>query len=410
MGHRTGVFGELSCAQHPHVLNALHRTRGRVGGEFLVAEHRQTFLQAELEPITARDAIARPVVEVLVRDDRLNTLVIVVGRRARIGQHELRVEDVQALVLHRAHVERVDGDDHVDVEVVLEPEALLVPAHRHLERAHRVFGAARVLVFDVDVQRDLAARRSRETLGVFVQVAGDERKQVRGLRERVFPTRLVAAAFELARRDAVTVRQQHGITSRIRLDRHAEARHHVGAIQVIRDAPKTLGFALRDEHTAGLVEPLERRVVLRLDHHLRLEAEGVGHFVDREASLVDRVRGEAELAPVDRDALELHLLAIQHERRAGIVGLGIAPHLQRRDYACVLLAQIEAQIDVVDQERRHAIVLAVLDARVGGDRGHGRFPSANRRAHRTEGTPQRGAVPMPASTRCRNASTSATAA
>jgi hypothetical protein len=43
-----------------------------VAGELLVAEDGQPFLQAELEPVAAGDAVAGPVVEIFVRDDRLD--------------------------------------------------------------------------------------------------------------------------------------------------------------------------------------------------------------------------------------------------------------------------------------------------------------------------------------------------
>ena len=54
--------------------DALHRGRALVGGELLVAEDGQPFLEAELEPVAAGDAVAGPVVEVLVRDDALDGL------------------------------------------------------------------------------------------------------------------------------------------------------------------------------------------------------------------------------------------------------------------------------------------------------------------------------------------------
>ena len=72
MGERTGILDELVRAQAAHVADALDRARALVGGELLVAEDRQPFLQAELEPVAAGDAVAGPVVEVFVRDDRLD--------------------------------------------------------------------------------------------------------------------------------------------------------------------------------------------------------------------------------------------------------------------------------------------------------------------------------------------------
>ena len=133
-----------------------------VGGELLVAKDRQPFLEAELEPVAAGDAVAGPVVEIFVRDDRLDLLIVGVGRGLGRRQHVLVVEDVEALVLHRAHVEVGDRDDHEDVEIVFAAERLLVPAHRALERIHRMRAARFLAGLDVDLQRDLAPRHGAE--------------------------------------------------------------------------------------------------------------------------------------------------------------------------------------------------------------------------------------------------------
>ena len=69
MGEGAGVLDELMRAQPAHVADALDRARALVGGELLVAEDRQAFLEAELEPVAAGDAVAGPVVEVFMRDD-----------------------------------------------------------------------------------------------------------------------------------------------------------------------------------------------------------------------------------------------------------------------------------------------------------------------------------------------------
>ena len=118
--------------------------RAHVARELLVAKDGEAFLERQLEPVAAGHAVAGPVVEVLVADHRLDRRVVVVGRGGRIGEHEPAVEDVEALVLHRAHVEVVGAEDHERVEVVLAAEALLVPAHRALERRHRVPAAREV--------------------------------------------------------------------------------------------------------------------------------------------------------------------------------------------------------------------------------------------------------------------------
>ncbi len=70
MRERPLVLGELVRAQRTHLGDALDRPRALVGGEFVVAEDSQPFLQAELEPVAACDPVAGPVVEIFMRDDR----------------------------------------------------------------------------------------------------------------------------------------------------------------------------------------------------------------------------------------------------------------------------------------------------------------------------------------------------
>ena len=151
--------------------------RAQIGGEFLVAEDGQSFLQAKLEPVAAGDAVAGPVVEIFVRDDRFDAGEIGVGRGLGRSQHVFVVEDVEPLVLHRAHVEGGDGDDHEDVEIVFAPERLFVPAHGALEAFHRVGAAILLARLDIDVQRDLAPGHGGEAVRDARQVAADQREQ-----------------------------------------------------------------------------------------------------------------------------------------------------------------------------------------------------------------------------------------
>mmetsp|Transcript_39435 Transcript_39435/g.84451 ORF Transcript_39435/g.84451 Transcript_39435/m.84451 type:complete len:546 (-) Transcript_39435:1157-2794(-) len=93
--HGAGVLGELPRADDHHVLDPLHGSRVHVGRELLVPEDREPLLERKLEPVPARDPVARPVVEVLVADHALDSVVVHVRRRLRGAQHQPRVEDVQ---------------------------------------------------------------------------------------------------------------------------------------------------------------------------------------------------------------------------------------------------------------------------------------------------------------------------
>ena len=194
VGHGTGVFGELGGAQRHHVVDALdragagggglvHALRHHVGAEFLVAEDGQAFLQAELEPVAAGDAVAGPVMEILVADDRFDAFIVGVGGGLGVGQHIGRVEDVQALVLHRPHVEVVHGHDHEAVQVQLQSEAGLVPAQRAHQRIQGPFGLVFRAGIAVDLQQHVAAAGGAHGGFAVRELARDQREQVAGLGE-----------------------------------------------------------------------------------------------------------------------------------------------------------------------------------------------------------------------------------
>ena len=65
-------------------------------------------------------------------DHPFDPLEIGIGGRLRLGQYVFGIKDVQALVFHRPHVEVINGDDHVAVQVVLQAIGFLVPAHGFL--------------------------------------------------------------------------------------------------------------------------------------------------------------------------------------------------------------------------------------------------------------------------------------
>ena len=292
MRERPRVLAELRAPEPDHVLDALDRRRAHVARELLVAEDRQPLLERELEPVAAGDPVAGPVVEILVRDDRLDRLVVAVGRGLRARQHVLRVEDVEPLVLHRSHVEVVDRDDHEAVEVVLPPVGLLVPPHRPLQRVHRVAAAVLVARPHPDLQQHLAPGHGDEPVLDRDEVARHQREQVGRLRERVLPL-----GQARPRRDEVAVRQQD---RRLPLDPHPEPRHHVGPVRPVGDLAEPLRLALGAVHAARHVEPLERGVGLGVDLGLRLPDESLRHVRRRHRQPLGVHRSARSAAPPPR--------------------------------------------------------------------------------------------------------------
>ena len=75
---------------------------------------------------------------------------ICVGRGIRAGEYVFCIKDIEALVLHRAHVEIADRNDHVLIEIKFEAEYLFVPAHRRAQCLHRETRLVEFAGFDED--------------------------------------------------------------------------------------------------------------------------------------------------------------------------------------------------------------------------------------------------------------------
>ncbi len=146
-----------------------------------------------------------------MRDNALDIGVVRIGRGFRVGQHEFVVEDVETLVLHRAHVEIGHGDDHEDIEVVFTAEAFLIPFHRALQCIHGIGRARLLAMLDIDLQRHFAAGKGGERVFHHAEIAGDKRKEIAGFRVRIEPGCKVAAFIVIAAAEEIAVRQQQRI-------------------------------------------------------------------------------------------------------------------------------------------------------------------------------------------------------
>ena len=185
--HRAGVFGELVLAQHFHVFNAAHGAAGSIARKFLVAEHGQPFFERKLEPVAAGNAVTRPVVEIFVADDAFHTFKIGVGGGALVCQHIFGVEDVQAFVFHRAHIEIAHGHDHENIQIVFQPEAFFVPLHRVFQRFDGERGFVGIFGARVKRNRHVAPAAGFKSVAPHRQIARHQCKQISGLGKRVVP-------------------------------------------------------------------------------------------------------------------------------------------------------------------------------------------------------------------------------
>jgi hypothetical protein len=193
-------------------------------------------------------------VEVFVGDDAVDVLEIDVGRHVAARQHVLGVEDVEALVLHRAHVEVADGDDHVMVEVAFQAEALFVPFHGFLQGFHRVRALVELARLDVDGQLHAAAGGGREAVLQHIELAGDDGEQVGRLLERVGPFGPVAAIGLVAAGDRVAVGEQHRVGGLVGVQGDHVDRHDVRPVEEPGDTAEALCLALREIAVLGTVE------------------------------------------------------------------------------------------------------------------------------------------------------------
>ena len=199
----------------------------------------------------AGDAVAGPVVKILVPDHALDVGVVGVGGGGRVGQHVLGVEDVQALVLHGPHVEVTGGHNHETLQVERQTKTCLVPDHRGHQRVHGVLGFVHVAGAHVHLQQVLTPGARQDALLAAHQLARHQGKQVAGFFVRVDPggkvPPLIARAFQRPLRHQVAVGQQHRVLVPVGAQRHGVAGHHVWAVQKVGDTPKTLGLALGKE-------------------------------------------------------------------------------------------------------------------------------------------------------------------
>ena len=351
------VLRKLRRAQRAHVGDPFHRLGSHVGRKLLIAEDGQALLEAKLEPVATGHAVAGPVVKILVRNHGLDARVIVVGRRLRRSEDVFVVEDVEALVLHRAHIEIGHGDDVEHVEIIFAPVSPFVPGHRALERVHCVAGALLAAVLDIDRKRDVAARRGDEGIRNVAEIAGDQREQIARLLVRIAPDCEVASRrLRVARAFEIAVREQHRRLGAIRLQAHAIGREHVGPVEEIGDAAEALGLALRAIGRAGAKEAHQLGVGRRIEARLDLELEGA---LGRPRKQKLRLAG-LEIVALERRAVQFggnedQFVAVERERGAGLTG-GVRTHREGRDDARRMDVERHVEFDEVDEVVGDAIV------------------------------------------------------
>ena len=313
MRQRAGILGELRRAQHPHVVDPLDRRRADVGREALVAEDGEAFLEAQLEPVAAGDAVARPIVEIFVGDDPGDGVDVGVGGGLGVGQHIARVEDVEALVLHRPEVEVVDGDDVELVEIIFAAIFALVPGHGLLEALHGESSARQIGLAHPDGEVDGAAAHRREVVAVRLQIAGDHGEQIARLGERVFPFGPMHAVRVFARGNAIAVGQQHRVARLVGAHPHPIARQHVRTVGMEGDPPEAFALALGAQDAARFVQPHQLAVGGGMDFGVDTDLVRLSREREQQGAILHRpLVGQFAVNP---HAERLEAVTVQQQRR-----------------------------------------------------------------------------------------------
>ena len=102
--------------------------------------------------------------------------IVVVGRGRRLCEDVAGVKDVEALVLHGAHVEVLDRHNVVLVKVVFTVIYLFIPDHRVTKCAQGKVTLRDIPRASVDSELDVAPRSRRESVFDKLQRARNQSK------------------------------------------------------------------------------------------------------------------------------------------------------------------------------------------------------------------------------------------
>ena len=205
MRHRPRVFSKLWSTHDAHIAYTMNSPGPQIGGKLLIAKNGQPLFKTKLEPISAGDAVSRPIMKILMTNHPLDIKVISVRCRCRIRQDELGVKYVESLVLHCPHVEEIYRNDHVDIQVIFQTKALLIPGHGLFKTIHRMLGASQISLIDIKFERHLAVATGNKLITQNIKIPSNQRKQVTRLGKWILPTNPVPPIGQITTFDTITV-------------------------------------------------------------------------------------------------------------------------------------------------------------------------------------------------------------
>ncbi len=182
--------------------------------------------------------------KIFVADNAFDIEVIFIRGGIGTRQHVFGVKDVKTFILHRAHVEEIDSNNHIDVEVIFETKARFIPLHGVDERGHCPRCAVKVATIHEQLQRDFTARARFKGVAENIEISRHQRKQIAGFRERILPLYPVTAILQFPFSNPVAVGKQVRVQRFVGNNFGGKARQDVRAIKIPGNVAETFGFTL----------------------------------------------------------------------------------------------------------------------------------------------------------------------
>ena len=129
MSRRACILNILTFTKRSNIIQTLYELRVHVRTETLISKDRQPLFECQLKPVSARDTITRPIMEILMGNHTLYSHKVPISRTVFIGKYIMGIKDIQSLVFHSPHVETVNGNNVVYLQVILTTVRLFIPRH-----------------------------------------------------------------------------------------------------------------------------------------------------------------------------------------------------------------------------------------------------------------------------------------
>ena len=198
----------------------------------------------------------------------------------------------------------------------------------------------------IHLQHMLAPGPGRDALLSADQFARHQGEQIAGFFVRVHPLGQVAAFGQVGLFDQIAVGQQHGVSGFVGTQADLVQRHHIGAVQEIRDAAKTLGFTLGEKGVLAQVQARELGVLLGRAGGEDFQLKGVmalGQVFQHQLPLV---HFETGALAVDHDAGQVQFFAIQAQWLC--LNVWVSTHLHFVEHAGLQGVEVNGEVDGVD--------------------------------------------------------------